>query len=311
MRAFTIVQGLFVILGILRGSPAWAQERAPRPARTLTVPGPSGAVVHSQPIAVAANFTTTLELEMPVSEVSLNGPGSERVGVQRMGRQIIFLRPGGALSEKGQPTLMVTAEDGVRYVFPLVGDAVEPDTEVRVRRGHCPTEEELDLAAVELLLREPVGQLRKSAFQERNRWAVADGVRMQVWGALPFSRIAIVGLRITSEEQAPFLFERARFHSPMGRLKVLGALPQPDGDIAIVVERAADEADGVLYTLSVTEKDGPRQLVADVVPWPLVSALPSRGVPGEELRPEEGAEANPDRGPREGKLPRTKVRKRR
>jgi hypothetical protein len=311
MRAFTIVQGLILLLGLLRGNFAWAQEQAPRPVRTLTVPEPPGAMVDSQPISVAANFTTTLELEMPVREVSLNGSGSERVGVQRMGRQIVFLRPSGALSAKEQPTLTVTAEDGVRYVFPLVGDAVEPDTEVRVRRGRCPTEEELDLAAVELLLREPVGQLRKSAFQERNRWAVAEGVTMKVWGALPFSRIAIVGLRIISEEQAPFLFERARFHSPMGRLKVLGALPQPGGDIAIVVERPADEADGVLYTLSVTEKDGPRQLVADVIPWPLVSALPARGVPREELGTKEGAEANPDRGPGEGKLPRMKVRKRR
>ncbi|HLL01457.1 MAG TPA: DUF2381 family protein [Myxococcaceae bacterium] len=311
MRAFTIVQGLFLIFGILRGSPAWAQERAPRPARTLTVPGPSGATVHSEPIAVATNFTTTLELEIPVSEVSLNGPGSERVGVQRMGRQIIFLRPGGALSAKEQPMLTVTAEDGIRYVFPLVGDAVAPDTEVRVRRGRCPTEEELDLAAVELLLREPVDQLRKSAFQERNRRADADGVTMQVWGALPFSRIAIVGLRITSEAQAPFLFERARFHSPTGRLKVLGALPQADGAIAIVVERPADEADGVLYTLSVSEKDGPRQLVADVIPWPLASALSARGVPGDELGPEEGAEANPERGRGDGKLPRPKVRERR
>lgn len=311
MRAFTIVQGLILILALSRGSPAWAQERAPRPARTLTVPGPSGATVHSQPIAVAADFTTTLELEMPVSEVSLNGPGSERVGVQRMGRQIIFLRPGGVLSEKERPTLMVTAEDGIRYVFPLVGNAVKPDTEVRVRLGRCPSEEELDLAAVDLLLREPVGQIRKSAFQERQSRAIGDGVTMEVWGALPFSRIAIVGLRITSEAPAPFLFERARFHSPMGRLKVLGALPQPDGDIAIVVERPADEANGVLYTLAVSEKDGPRQLVADVVPWPLVSALPARGVPGEELGPEEGAEADPDRGRGDGKLPRPKVRQRR
>jgi hypothetical protein len=267
--------------------------------------------VHSQPISVAANFTTTLELEMPVSEVSLSGPGSERVGLQRMGRQIIFLRPGGALSAKEQPTLTVTAEDGVRYVFPLVGNAVEPDTEVRVRRGRCPTEEELDLAAVELLLREPMGQLRKSAFQERNRRATADGVTMQVWGALPFSRIAIVGLQIISKPPAPFLFERARFHSPMGRLKVLGALPQPDGEIAIVVERPADESDGVVYTLSVSEKDGPRQLVADVVPWPLVSALPAHGVLGEELGPERGAEADPDIGRGDGKLPRPKVRQRR
>ncbi len=311
MRAFTIVQGLVLVLGLSRGTSAWAQEPTPRPARTLTVPGPSGAVVHSQQISVAANFTTTLDLEMPVREVALSGPGSERVGVQRMGRQILFLRPGGALSAKEQPTLTVTAEDGIRYVFPLVGNAVEPDTEVRVRLGRCPTQEELDMAAVELLLREPVDQLRKSAFQERYRWAVAEGVRMHVLGALPFSRIAIVGLRITSEVQAPFLFERARFHSPMGRLKVLGALPQRGGGIAIVVERPEDEANGVLYTLSVSEKEGPRQLVADVIPWPLVSALQARGVPGNELGPEEGAEANQDQGPRERKLPGAKVRQRR
>jgi hypothetical protein len=311
MRRFLVVPFFTLALGLSLSSPTWAQEPAPKPARTLTVPEPPGAVVQAQPIAVAANFTTTVEVEMPVSEVLLTGQGGEQMGVQRLGRHIVFLRPGSAFTGKEQPTLTLTTDDGVRYTFPLVGDALEPDSEVRVRRGRSLTEEDVDLASVELLLREPVGQLRKSAFQERQRKAIANGVTMKVWGALPLARLSIVGLRIESEAAAPFLFQRARFHSPMGRLRVLGARPQPDGDVAILVQRPADEADGVLYTLSVSEKGGSRHLVADVIPWPSVPVLPARSVSGEEFRPEEGPKADPDVRSGNGKLPRTKVRQRR
>lgn len=311
MRRLTVIQALFLALGFAGVRPAWAQDPAHPSARTLTVPEPPGAAVPARELYVAAATTTTLEFEMRVSAALLTGPGSEHIGVQRLGPHVVFLRPEVALGAKDQPSLTVTVEDGARYVFALVGDTVQPDVEVRVRRGHCLTEGDLDLAAVELLLREPVGQLRKTAFQERQREAEADGVTMTVWGALPLARLSIITFRITSEAAAPFSFHRAHIHSPLGRLKVLGARPQPKGDIAVLVERPADVVDGVIYTLTVSEKHGPRQLIADVLPWPLVPALPARGAPGEKLGPEEAPKADPDRRTGDGKLPRTQVRQRR
>ncbi|WP_158501616.1 DUF2381 family protein [Vitiosangium sp. GDMCC 1.1324] len=308
MRTSTPIWATILVLNMLARS-ASAQIPASELTRTLTVPAPPEDDAPAPPIYVRKLMVTTLQFELLVRSVTISGPGAEHIAAQRLGEDAVVVRPAKNLPSWQRPTLEVTAEDGVRHVFTLVVDPDELDVVVRVQRGQCVTSEtgDLDAAAAELLLREPVRTIRQLSFRQLYAWAQVDDVKMRVWGALPMSRLSVVSLSIESSG-TPFLFDRAHLANAARRLKVLGARPDAEGNIQLVVSRPPGEADGTAYSLTVTEKGGLRQLIAEnVVPWP----APQASTPSEPFTLEEGAKADPDGGTRSGKLSRTQVLERR
>ena len=268
MRPSTAVRATTLALTLLARN-AEAQVAASELTRTLTVPAPLEEHAPAPPIYVRKSMVTTLQLELPIRTVSLSGPGAEHVTLQRLGVDAVVVRPERKLPSWHKPTLEVTAADGAKHVFTLVMDADALDVQVRVQRSQCLTSEPegLDAAAAELLLREPVRTIRQLSFRQDIKEAKAEGVKLQVWGSLPLSRLAIVSLRIESTDE-PFAFDHARFDSPVGHIQVLGTRLDSEGNLSIVVKRPEDEADGIPYSLEVSERNGPRKLVAKVIPWP-------------------------------------------
>jgi hypothetical protein len=114
--------------------------------------------------------------------------------VQQLGADAVVVRPAKNLPSWQKPTLTVVAEDGARHLFTLVMDADEMDVQVRVQRGQCLTShpENLDALAAELLLREPVRKIRQLSFQQDIREGRAGGTKLQVWGTLALSQLAVV-----------------------------------------------------------------------------------------------------------------------
>jgi hypothetical protein len=302
MHASTVVRAAIVSLTLL-SRPAPAQVPASELTRTLTVPAPPDGDVPAPDIYVRKQMVTTLQFELPVRSITLSGTGAEHIAVQQFGPDAVILRPSKHLPSWQHPTLTVVAEDGARHAFSLVMDADEVDVQVRVQRGQCVTEpENIDALVAELLLRESVRTIRQLSFHQQIVDARTDGARLKMWGTLPMSRLAVVALRINSHG-TPFTFEHARFESPIGRLKVLGTRPDAEGNIIIVVKRPTGEADGIAYTLRVSEKNGSRQFVArNVVPWP----VPHTSALREPLGSEGDTEADPDGRGRNGEVPRTK-----
>ena len=308
MRTPTTVRTSVVTLLLLAGA-AEAQVPASELTRTLTVPAPPEGDPPASPVYVRTPLVTTLQFERPLRAATLSGPGAEHITVQRLGPDAVIVRPVSPLPSGEKPTLTVVAEDGPRHLFTLVTDTDEVDVQVRVQRGQCLTAdpEDLDALAAELLLREPVRNIRKLLFQQQIVDADTENARLKIWGTLPMSQLAVVTLRIDSDAN-PFEFGRAHFKSPIGRLKVLGARPDAEGNISIVVRRPVNEADGVAYTLTVSERNGHRELVArNVVPWPILPASTAR----EPLGPEGPAKTDPNGRGRNGEVPRSKLRQRR
>ncbi|QRK09020.1 DUF2381 family protein [Archangium violaceum] len=307
MRTSTAVQAAILTLTLLARS-AVAQVPASELTRTLTVPAPPDGDAPSSPIYVRKQMVTTLQFELPLRAVTLSGPGAEHVAVQRLGVDAVIVRPAKHLPTWHKPTLEITAEDGARHVFALVMDENEMDVQVFIQRGQCITSEpeNLDAAGAELLLREPVRTIRQLSFRQDIKEAGEEGVKLQVWGALPLSRLAVVALSIESTGE-PFAFGHVRFDGPLGRIKVLGTRLDAEGNISIVVKRPEAEADGIAYSLVVSERNGPRKLVAKVIPWP----TPPDSAPRQPLGAEGHPEADPDGRRRDGELSRPKLLQRR
>lgn len=307
MRTSTAVRAAILTLTLLARS-AVAQVPASELTRTLTVPAPPDGDAPSSPIYIRKQMVTTLQFELPLRAVTLSGPGAEHVAVQRLGVDAVIVRPAKHLPTWHKPTLEITAEDGTRHVFALVMDEDEMDVQVFIQRGQCITSEpeNLDAAGAELLLREPVRTIRQLSFRQDISEAKAEGVKLQVWGALPLSQLAVVALRIESNGK-PFAFDRVRFNSPVGRIKVLGTRLDAEGNISIVVKRPEAEADGIVYSLEVSERNGPRKLVTEVIPWP----APPDSAPRQPLGTKGHPKADPDGRRRDGELSRQKLFQRR
>lgn len=303
MRTSTAVRATTLALSLL-ATRAPAQVPASEPTRTLTVPAPPERDAPAPPIYVRKRTVTTLQFELSLRTVTLSGPGAEHVTVQRLGADAVVVRPEKTLPSWHKPTLEVTAEDGVRHLFTLEMDADEVDIQVLVRRGQCltSTPEDLDSVAAQMLLREPVRTIRQLSFRQDNKTERAGGATLKIWGSLPLSRLAVVTLRIESTGE-PFAFDQARFDSPVGRIKVLGTRLDAEGNISVVVKRPEDEADGIAYSLEVSERHGPRKLVAQVVPWP----APLDSTPRQPLGAEGHPEADPDGRVRDGELSRPEI----
>ncbi|WNG39612.1 DUF2381 family protein [Archangium minus] len=307
MRTSTAVRAATLMLTLLARSAA-AQVPASELTRTLTVPAPLDSNAPSSPIYVRKQMVTTLQFELPLRAVTLSGSGAEHVAVQRLGVDTVILRPAKHLPTWHKPTLEITAEDGARHVFALVMDEDEMDVQVFIQRGQCITSEpeNLDAVAAELLLREPVRTIRQLSFRQDNTVARVGEAMLKVWGSLPLSRLAVVTLRIESANE-PFAFGHARFDSPVGRIKVLGTRLDAEGNISIVVRRPEAEADGIVYSLEVSEQNGPRKFVTKVIPWPAPQDSTSRQPLGTEGHPK----ADPDGRVRNGKLSRPEILQRR
>ena len=307
MRAPTSVRAPIVTLLLLCGA-AEAQVPASELTRTLTVPAPPEGDPPASPVYVRTRMVTTLQFELPLRAVTLSGPGAEHITVQRLGPDAVIVRPESPLPSGEKPTLTVVAEDGSRHLFTLVTDTDEVDVQVRVQRGQCLTAdpEDLDALAAELLLREPVRNIRKLSFQQDISEGTSGGAKLQVWGSLPLSQLAIVAVRIESTDE-PFTFGHARFTSSAGRIKILGTRLDAEGNISIAVKRPENEADGRAYSLEVGERSGARRLVAEVIPWP----VPPNSTTSKPLGSESHPKADPDGRGRDGELPRKKLRQRR
>ncbi|HEX8434679.1 DUF2381 family protein [Archangium sp.] len=307
MRTPTAVRASVVTLLLLSGA-ARAQVPASELTRTLTVPGPPEGDPPAAPIYVRKQMVTTLQFELSLRAATLSGPGAEHVTVQQLGPDAVVVRPAKNLPSWQKPTLTVEAEDGARHLFTLVMDSDDMDVQVRVQRGQCLTSdpENLDALAAELLLREPVRSIRQLSFRQDISEAKAEGVKMQLWGTLPLSQLAVVAFRIESDGK-PFTFDRAHFESPLGRIQVLGTRLDAEGNISIVVKRPGDQADGIAYSLEVSERNGPRKLVAEIIPWPALSDSTPRQPLGAEGHPE----ADPDGRGRDGELSRPQILQRR
>lgn len=307
MRTSTVIRTTALALTLL-ATRAPAQVSALESTRTLTVPAPPDAEAPAPPIYVRKRSVTTLQFELTLRSVTISGPGAEHVTVQRLGTDAVVIRPEKNLPAWHRPTLEVTAEDGARHLFTLEMDAEQVDVQVLVRRVQCltPAPEDLDAAAAQLLLREPVRTIRQLSFQQDVREARLGGARLQVWGSLPLSRLAVVAVRIESTGE-PFDFAQARFDSPIGRIRVLGTRPDAEGNISIVVRRPEDEADGIAYSLEVSERHGPRKLVTQVIPWP----APPGSTPRHPLGAEGHPKADPNGGGGDGELSRPELLQRR
>jgi hypothetical protein len=307
MRTSTTIRAAALALALL-ATRAPAQVPASEPTRTLTVPAPPEGDAPAPPIYVRKRTVTTLQFELSLRTVTLSGPGAEYVTVQRLGADAVVIRPEKNLPSWQKPTLEVTAEDGARHLFTLEMDAEQVDVQVLVRRVQCLTSspEDLDSAAAQLLLREPVRTIRQLSFQQDNKIAVAGGATLKVRGSLPLSRLAVVTLRVESTGE-PFAFAQARFDSPIGRIKVLGARLDDEGNVSVVVKRPEDEVDGIAYSLEVSERHGPRKLTAQVIPWP----YQPKSTPRQPLGTEGHPEADPDGRVRDGKLPGPEILQRR
>ncbi|WP_309895028.1 DUF2381 family protein [Archangium sp.] len=307
MRAPTSVRASIVTLLLLSGA-AGAQVPASELTRTLTMPAPPGGDPPASPVYVRSRMVTTLQFELPLRAATLSGPGVEHITVQLIGTDAVIVRPTSHLPSGEKPTLTVVAEDGARHLFTLVTDADEVDVQVRVQRGQCLTAdpEDLDALAAELLLREPMRNIRKLSFQQDLREGMVGGARLQVWGSLPLSQLAIVAFRIDSTDE-PFTFGHARFASSAGRIKILGTRLDAEGNISMVVKRPETEADGIAYPLEVSERSGPRKLATKVVPWPTLPDSTPRQPLGSEGRPK----ADPDGRHRNRKFSRPELLQRR
>jgi hypothetical protein len=307
MRTPPTVRASIVTLLMLTGA-ARAQVPASELTRTLTVPAPPEGDPPASPVYVRTRMVTTLQFELPLHAVTLSGPGAEHITVQRLGPDAVIVRPAGPLPSGEKPTLTVVAEDGARHLFTLVTDADEVDVQVRVQRGQCLTAdpEDLDALAAELLLREPVRNIRKLSFQQDVREGRVGGAKLQVWGSLPLSQLAIVAFRIDSTD-VPFTFGHARFTSSAGRIKILGTRLDAEGNISMVVKRPETEADGVAYSLEVGERSGPRKLATKVIPWPTLSD----STPRQPFDSEGHPKADPDGRSRNRKFSRPEILQRR
>lgn len=298
MRTSTAVRAAALALTLLARN-STAQAPASGLTRTLTVPAPPEADAPSPPIYLRKHMVTTLQFELSLRTATLSGPGAEDVTVQRLGEDAVVLRPSRSLPEWRKPTLTVVAEDGVKHAFTLVMDETEMDVQVHVQRGQCRTSEpeDLDALAAELLLREPVRTIRQLSFRQDIKEVRVGEDKLQLWGTLPLSQLAIVAFRIDSNGE-PFAFAQARFESSAGRIQVLGTRQDAEGNISIVVKRPEDQADGIPYSLEVSERNGLRKLVAKVIPWPAAQASTTSQPLGSEGNPE----ADPDGRGRDGEL---------
>lgn len=300
MRTSTTFRAAVLAFTLLARS-ATAQVPASGLTRTLTVPVPPEDDAPAPPVYLRQHMVTTLQFELPLRAATLSGPGAEHVTLQRLGADAVIVRPEKKLPSWHKPTLEVTAEDGAKHLFTLVMDEAEMDVQVRVQRGQCLTSEprNFDALAAELLLREPVRTIRQLSFRQDISEARAEGVKLQIWGTLPLSQLAVVAFRIESTGE-PFAFAQARFESPVGHIQVLGTRQDTEGNISIVVKRPEGQADGIPCALEVSERNGRRKLVAEVIPWPAPPDSTTRQPLGTEGHPE----ADPNGRSRDGELPR-------
>lgn len=298
MRTSTILGATALALTLL-ASTTEAQVSASGLTRTVTVPAPPEADAPAPPIYLRKHMVTTLQFELSLRTASLSGPGAEHVTLQRLGADAVVVRPEKKLPSWHKPTLEVIAEDGAKHVFTLVMEEDEMDVQVRVLRGQCLTSEpeDFDSVAAELLLREPVRTIRQLSFRQDIKEVRVREDKLQLWGTLPLSQLAIVAFRIDSNGE-PFAFAQARFESSAGRIQVLGTRQDAEGNISIVVKRPKDQADGIPYSLEVSERNGPRKLIAKVIPWPATPDSTTSQPLGSEGNPE----ADPDGRGRNGEL---------
>ncbi|MCY1075072.1 DUF2381 family protein [Archangium lansingense] len=300
MRTSTAVRAAALALTLLARS-ATAQVPASGLTRTLTVPAPPEADAPAPPIYLRKHMVTTLQFELSIRATTLSGPGAEDVTVQQLGEDAVVLRPSRSLPEWRKPTLTVVAKDGVKHAFTLVMGETEMDVQVHIQRGQCRASEpeDLDALAAELLLREPVRTIRQLSFRQDNKLVSTGGATLQVWGTFALSRLALVALHIESTGE-PFSFDQARFENPAGRIQVLGTRQDAEGNISIVVKRPENEADGIPYSVEVSERNGPRKLIAKVIPWPAMAD----STPSQPLGTQGHPEADPDGGVHNRELPR-------
>jgi hypothetical protein len=296
MRPHALARALLATLS-LSAATALAQQ-APPLARTLILPGPAATpALHLRP-----QLATTLEFGFPLRAWRLSGPGADALTVQQLEPHVLSLYPARALGPFQTPTLTATAEDGSTHAFSLVMDE-RVDVQVRVQLGACLLTEDLHEATAQLLLREPVAQAEQVAFINRLSMVESNATRLSVRGMLPLSRLSLLTLRL-DDTHAPFVPGELQVEGASGRLRVLGMSPLDKKQLfSTVLERPEGEPDGLPYTLTLLEKDGPRRLVIrGVEPWPLRPALPAK-----VEAPQGPAEADADGGARHRKLPRSKV----
>lgn len=290
MRPPVVVRAVLATLA-LSTSPALAQGTSPALSRTLTVPrAPDSAP--APPLHLRSQMATTLEFDFPVHEPRLSGPGGDAVAVQQLEPHVLSLYPSRALGPWQAPTLTLTAEDGARYVFSLVMDG-SVDVKVRVQRGECPPLESNEAAATRLLLRLPAEQIREVAFHRLGVTAELAALTLKVEGTIPLAPHALLLLTLTEENARTFAPGDILISGPAGPLRVLGqGTPDKKGAFSAVVERPEGHPQGAVYTLTLQEKDGPRQLVAErVTPWPLAPPSPEGDVLGPQERPKGGPDA--------------------
>jgi hypothetical protein len=298
MRPSAVVRVVLATLA-LSAAPALAQGAPPALARTLTVPRVPGSAP-APAVHLRAQLATTLELDFPVREPRLTGPGADAVTVQQLEPHVLSLYPSHGLGPWQAPTLTLTAEDGTRYPFTLVMDGAV-DVKVRVQRGECPPPGPLEESATRFLLRQPVERLRLVAFQRLGNFTTLEGVTLHVEGTLPLAPHALLILTL-DDDTKPFVPGDVLLGGPAAAPRVLG-MGALDGERAfsVIVERPEGQADGTEYTVTVTEKDGARRFaVTGVTPWPLAPPSPQ----GDVLRPQQRPEGVPG-GARHRKVPGT------
>lgn len=298
MRPPVVVRAVLVTL-ILSTSPALAQGTPPALSRTLTVPrAPDSAPAPL--LHLRSQMATTLEFDFPVRAPRLSGPGADAVTVQQLEPHVLSLYPSHSLGPWQAPTLTLTAEDGAHYAFSLVMDG-SVDVKVRVQRGECPPMESPEAVATRFLLRLPAERIRQVAFHRLGKEGALEAVRLKVEGTIPLGAHALLLIRIEDEAKT-FSPGEVLISGPAGPLRVLGrGTPDAKGAFSAFVERPEGHADGDLYTFTLTEKEGPRRLVAQrVTPWPLLPPSPE----GDVLAPQQSPEADPA-GARHRKVPGT------
>ncbi len=296
MRPPAVVRAALATLA-LSAAPALAQGASPALARTLTVPRVPGS---APAVHLRAQLATTLELDFPVREPRLTGPGADAVTVQQLEPHVLSLYPAHALGPWRAPTLTLTAEDGTRYPFTLVMDG-SVDVKVRIQRGECPPAEPFEETATRFLLRQPLERLRQVAYHRLGKAAHFEGVTLHVEGTLPLARHAVLILQLSGQAEG-FIPGAVHLSGPAGPLRVLGQGSQDARQsYSVMVERPEGHADGALYTLTLTEKKGVRRMVAErVMPWPPAPPSPQ----GDVLGSQEGPKGDAG-GARNRKLPGT------
>jgi hypothetical protein len=160
------------------------------------------------------------------------------------------------------------------------------DVKVRIQRGDCPPAEPFEESATRFLLRQPVERLRQVAYHRLGREAHREGLTLLVDGTLPLAPYALLVLKL-DEGAETFIPGAVHLSGPAGALRVLGQGTLDERRrFSVMVERPEGHADGALYTLTLTQKEGVRRMVVErVIPWPPAPPSPQGDVLGPQEAP--------------------------